>query len=155
MLEGLGWELGRLSRDIIEEARIRGTAMLRMDYAGVNPATLRARLIVEAKAWDKRFVSASDDGRRQCHAPTSPESLLAKGIEHYKQTLDVAGSPVIGEWAEIHPATVRLCYSGICSKRPSGGARRDYGWPMACHFHRTLCRIWRGWSRRSLNNPPV
>ena len=47
-----------MSRDIIEEARVGGTTMLRMDYAGVNPSTLQARLILEAKAWDKPFLRA-------------------------------------------------------------------------------------------------
>lgn len=100
MLIGLGWELGRLSREIVEEARLRGSTMLRMDYAGVNPGTLRARLIVEAKAWDRPFVSASDSVRRQRRTPTGPDVLLARAIEHYKRTLTLNGSPVIGEWAE-------------------------------------------------------
>jgi hypothetical protein len=100
IVEGLGWQLGTLSRNIIEEARVRGTTMLRMDYAGVNASTLQARLILEAKAWDKPFARASDVARRRGNVPATARELLAKAIEHYKERLDLAGSPVIAEWAE-------------------------------------------------------
>lgn len=69
--------------------------MLRMDYAGVNPSTLQARLIL-----DKPFACASDAARQRGNVPASTRELLAKAIEHYKQTLDLAGSPVTAEWAE-------------------------------------------------------
>jgi len=100
MLVGLGWEFGRLSTEIVEEARIRGRALLRMDYAGVNPTSLIARLIVEAKAWSKSFVYPSDQALRAGRVPATTEALLVKAIEHYKHTLDLTGSPVIREWAE-------------------------------------------------------
>jgi hypothetical protein len=102
VLTGLGWDLSRLTREVVEEARVRGSTTLRMDYVGVNPETRTPLLIVETKAWDRPFVSRSSkagDSQGRTN-PSNVMALLAEAIEHFKDAQSIAGSPVIKEWAE-------------------------------------------------------
>jgi hypothetical protein len=62
ILSALGWNLGRMTREMVEEARARGDTTLFLDYLGVNPALLVPLSIVEAKAWGKPSVMASNAG---------------------------------------------------------------------------------------------
>ena len=61
-LTALGWDLGRLTPEMVEEARVQGDSTLFLDYLGINPGRGSPLAIVEAKAWAKPFVTASDTG---------------------------------------------------------------------------------------------
>jgi hypothetical protein len=62
ILSALGWDLGRLTLEMVEEARVQGDSTLFLDYLGINPTRGSPLAIVEAKAWAKPFVTASDTG---------------------------------------------------------------------------------------------
>ncbi|MBB4373750.1 hypothetical protein GGD63_006578 [Bradyrhizobium sp. cir1] len=98
----LGWDLGRLTQQVVEEARAQGDTTLFLDYLGVNPTTRVPLLIVEAKAWAKPLVTPSFGGAAQqvLTSPSSHEALIAKAIEHCKAGGQPNQSPVILEWAE-------------------------------------------------------
>ncbi|TYL89974.1 hypothetical protein FXB40_34155 [Bradyrhizobium rifense] len=102
ILAALGWDLGRLTREIVEEARAQGDTTLFLDYLGVNPTTRAPLIIVEAKAWAKPLVSPSFGGAAQqvLTSPSSHEALIAKAIEHCKAGGQPNQSPVILEWAQ-------------------------------------------------------
>jgi len=102
ILAALGWDLGRLTQEIVEEARAQGDTTLFLDYLGVNPATRVPLLIVEAKAWAKPLVTPSPDWAAQQGraSPSSHEALIAKAIEHCKAGGQPNDSPVILEWAQ-------------------------------------------------------
>ncbi|WP_315730730.1 MULTISPECIES: hypothetical protein [unclassified Bradyrhizobium] len=102
ILAALGWDLRRLTQEIVEEARTQGDTTLFLDYLGVNPATRAPLLIVEAKAWAKPLVTPSFGGAAQqvLTQISSDEALIAKAIEHCKAGGLPNQSPVILEWAE-------------------------------------------------------
>ncbi|MGV7219339.1 hypothetical protein [Bradyrhizobium sp. UFLA05-112] len=102
ILVALGWNLGRLTQEIVEEARAQGDTTLFLDYLGVNPTTQVPLLIVEAKAWAKPLVTPSFAGAAQqiLASPSNHESLIAKAIEHCKAGGQPNQSPVILEWAQ-------------------------------------------------------
>lgn len=102
ILSGLGWSLGRMTLEMVEEARVRGDTTLFLDYLGVNPSSRVPLLIVEGKAWAKPFVTESSAGAaaQVQTSPSSPEALIAKAIEHCKTGGQPAQSPIALEWAE-------------------------------------------------------
>ncbi len=101
MLTGLGWNLGRLTREMVEEARVQDGTTLFLDYLGVNPDKRTPLLIVEAKAWAKPFVTSSEAASAKLGSRNyqSPEALIAAAIEHCKAGGKPDESPVILEWA--------------------------------------------------------
>jgi len=105
ILAGLGWNLSRITREMVEEARVQGDTTLFLDYLGVNPDLRVPLLIVEGKAWGKPFVEPSNAGAaaQVLANPSSPEALVAKAVEHCKAGGQLDRSPVILEWAKwIH-----------------------------------------------------
>ena len=56
LAELLDWRLG-LGGDMVEEARIKNGTTAFMDYLGVARATNAPVLLIEAKAWDKPFIT--------------------------------------------------------------------------------------------------
>jgi hypothetical protein len=102
ILSGLGWNLSRMTREMVEEARARGDTTLFLDYLGVNPELRVPLLIVEAKAWGKPLVTPSNAGAaaQVAASPSSAGALIAKAIEHCKAGGLPGQSPVILEWAE-------------------------------------------------------
>jgi hypothetical protein len=58
MLVGLGWDLTRMTSEMVEEARAQDDTTLFLDYLGVNPELRIPLLIVEAKAWAKPFAGS-------------------------------------------------------------------------------------------------
>jgi hypothetical protein len=105
ILDGLGWNLGRMTREMVEEARAQGDTTLFLDYLGVNPELRVPLLIVEGKAWGKPFVTESDAAAAEevLANRSPPEALLAKAIQHCKQGGRPERSPLILEWAKwIH-----------------------------------------------------
>jgi hypothetical protein len=102
VLGGLGWNLARMTREIVEEARVQGDTTLFLDYLGVNPDQRVPLLIVEGKAWGKPFVAPSNaEAAAQVLAnPSTPEALLAKAAEHCKSGGHPDASPVVHEWAQ-------------------------------------------------------
>jgi hypothetical protein len=102
MLAGLGWNLGRLTREMVEEARVQDDTTLFLDYLGVNSDNRTPLLIVEAKAWAKPFVTPSDRASANLGARnyrSSWEALIAAADEHCKAGGEPDTSPVILEWA--------------------------------------------------------
>jgi hypothetical protein len=101
ILDGLGWNLGRLTQEIVEEARAQGDTTLFLDYLGVNPDLRVPLLIIEGKAWGKPFVTPSNAGAaaQVLANPSSPEALIAKAVEHCKTGGQPDASPLILEWA--------------------------------------------------------
>jgi hypothetical protein len=101
ILSALGWDLGRLTLEMVEEARVLGDSTLFLDYLGVNPAMGSPLAIVEAKAWAKPLVTVSDTGAAAevRGRPSSHAALIAAAIEHCKGGGQPAESPVTLEWA--------------------------------------------------------
>lgn len=89
----LGWRLGP-GGDMAVEARIKGDTTTFMDYVGVTADKRAPVLIVEAKAWDKPFVSP----RERKEAELDPRRLIARGIQHLREKGAKATSPVVGLW---------------------------------------------------------
>jgi len=79
--------------DIAEEARVDCDTTLFIDYVGVDPQGSVPLLIVEAKAWDKPFVSA-----RRGRQKANPEELITLAIDHISQGGDSSTSPVSSLW---------------------------------------------------------
>jgi hypothetical protein len=102
ILSSLGWNLGRLTREMVEEARLQGDSTLFLDYLGINPTQGVPLAIVEAKAWAKPFVTASDVGAAGAVRgnPSSVETLLALATEHCKSGGKPEESPIAPEWAK-------------------------------------------------------
>jgi hypothetical protein len=102
VLGGLGWNLDRMTREMVEEARVQGDSTLFLDYLGVNPDLRVPLLIVEGKAWGKPFVAPSNAGAaaQVLANPSTPEALLAKAAEHCKSGGQPDASPVVPEWAQ-------------------------------------------------------
>jgi hypothetical protein len=87
---------------MVEEARLQGDSTLFLDYLGINPTQGVPLAIVEAKAWAKPFVTASDVGAAGAVRgnPSSVETLLALVIEHCKSGGKPEESPIAPEWAK-------------------------------------------------------
>jgi hypothetical protein len=94
LLELLGWTLG-LGGDIEEEARLKADTTTFMDYLGVARDTNTPVLLVEAKAFDKPFVSPTAKGR---NAAFRYDDLIAQAILHWQKGGDRKGSPVVPDW---------------------------------------------------------
>jgi len=121
MLAGLGWDLRRMTNEMVEEARVQGKAILRMDYTGVAPNTGAPLLIVEAKAWARPFITPSSSGEADQGSRNEQglDALLVKAIEHYKKTGSPNNSPVTREWAD----TIEQLHSYIVAVHRQSGHR--------------------------------
>lgn len=91
LLEALGWTLG-VTGNVSEEARVKAEKTTYIDYAGVHPHDRVPLLIVEAKAWNKPFISAGEG------PPARPKDLLILAIEHIKAGRDRDSSPATVAW---------------------------------------------------------
>ncbi|MCS0495310.1 hypothetical protein NVS89_09385 [Ancylobacter sp. MQZ15Z-1] len=100
VMDGLLWDLSRMTREVVEEARVRGETTLFLDYLGVNPDTRRPWLIVEAKAWAKPMIAWSANGLSSKTVSKNPAEMVAAAINHLKAGKEAKDSPVILEWAQ-------------------------------------------------------
>lgn len=91
-VELLGWTLG-LGGDMAEEARLRNGTVTRMDYLGVASESNTPVLLIEAKAWDKPFITP-----RGTNTNYEFSSLIAQAIEHWRNAGDRTMSPATAEW---------------------------------------------------------
>jgi hypothetical protein len=102
LIDALGWDLSNLNVDIAEEARVKDSTTLFMDYLGVHPTSRTPMLIFEAKAWDKPLITAADrlaasrNGKRE----PSPAEIVSLALKHCKANEDEKRSPVSIEWRE-------------------------------------------------------
>lgn len=92
LLSHLGWKLGA-GGNVLEEARLQDDTTRFMDYVGIVDITRKPLLLVEAKAWDKPFVSARTGG-----AFAREADLIIAAIKHERDGKSDATSPVIAEW---------------------------------------------------------
>lgn len=92
LLSLLGWRLG-LGGDVAEEARVKADTTRFVDYLGIDSETRAPTLIVEAKAWDKPFISGVIHNRSLAHS-----ALIVTAIEYIRNGGDRASAPVVGEW---------------------------------------------------------
>ncbi|MBB2157693.1 hypothetical protein HLH33_15470 [Gluconacetobacter diazotrophicus] len=88
----LGWTRGA-GGNVLEEARLQGATTKFMDYVGVVDIAGKPLLLVEAKAWDKPFVSARAGG-----AFASEADLIVAAIQHVRDGKSEDTSPAIAEW---------------------------------------------------------
>ena len=88
----LGWKLGPAG-NVLEEARLQDATTKFMDYVGVVDIAGKPLLLVEAKAWDKPFVSARAGGNF-----TSEADLIVAAIQHVRDGKSEETSPAIAEW---------------------------------------------------------
>ena len=99
-LEALGWDLTRLDKTMIEEARLRGETTRRLDYLGVDQQSRYPLLIVEAKPWTAPFVASTVKGHTEGKTTNQSMSLICTAIEHLKAG-DKSDSPVTQEWMKF------------------------------------------------------
>ncbi|MBU2803631.1 hypothetical protein ACQUQQ_00980 [Acidithiobacillus ferrooxidans] len=93
LAELLGWQLG-LGGNMVEEARLKNGTTTFMDYLGVAAATNAPVLLIEAKAWDKPFITPRASGAGyDYHA-----ELIAEAIDHWRRDGDKTTSPAVGDW---------------------------------------------------------
>ncbi|NHN86241.1 hypothetical protein GOB93_16575 [Acetobacter musti] len=92
LLGHLGWKRGA-GGNVLEEARLQGATTKFMDYVGVVDIAGKPLLLVEAKAWDKPFVSARAGG-----AFASEADLIVATIQHVRDGKSEDTSPAIAEW---------------------------------------------------------
>jgi hypothetical protein len=92
LLGHLGWKLGA-GGNVLEEARLQTDTTKFMDYVGVVDIAGKPLLLVEAKAWDKPFVSA-----RAGDAFASEADLIVAAIQHVRDGKSEETSPAIAEW---------------------------------------------------------
>jgi hypothetical protein len=92
LLGHLGWTLGP-GGDVLEEARLQTDTTKFMDYVGVVDIAGKPLLLVEAKAWDKPFVSARAGGGFAGEA-----DLIVAAIHHVRNGKSEDTSPAISEW---------------------------------------------------------
>ena len=93
LAELLGWQLG-LGGDMAEEVRLKNGTTTFMDYLGVATATNAPVLLIEAKAWDKPFITPRTSGADyDCHA-----ELIAETIDHWRCDGNKTTSPAMGDW---------------------------------------------------------
>ncbi len=88
----LGWSLG-LGGDMFEEARLRNGTVTRMDYLGVASESNTPVLLIEAKAWDKPFITP-----RGTNTNYEFPSLIAQAIDHWRNMGPRTTSPAAAEW---------------------------------------------------------
>jgi hypothetical protein len=91
LLELLGWTLG-INGDVSEEARVKAEETTYIDYAGVHPHDRVPLLIVEAKAWDKPFISPGNG------TVANPKDLLVLTVEHIRAGRARNDSPASVSW---------------------------------------------------------
>jgi len=94
LAELLGWRLG-LGGDMAEEARLKNGTTTRMDYLGVASETNVPILLIEAKAWDKPFVTPQV---KSANTSYEAANLIAQAIEHWREGGDRSSSPAAAEW---------------------------------------------------------
>lgn len=92
LLGHLGWQLGA-GGNVLEEARLQADTTKFMDYLGVVDISNTPLLLVEAKAWDKPFVSARAGG-----AYVSETDLIVAAVQHVRDGKSEETSPAIAEW---------------------------------------------------------
>lgn len=92
--ELLGWTLG-LGGNMAEEARLKNGTVTRMDYLGVASESNTPVLLIEAKAWDKPFITPRVQGRNTSYEFST---LIAQAIEHWRNEGDRKTSPAAPEW---------------------------------------------------------
>ncbi len=92
LLGHLGWTRGA-GGNMMEEARLQDATTKFMDYVGVVDIQGKPLLLVEAKAWDKPFVSA----RAGCVFPSEADLIVA-AVQHVRGGKSEASSPAIAEW---------------------------------------------------------
>lgn len=92
LLGHLGWRRGA-GGNVLEEARLQDATTKFMDYVGVVDMAGNPLLLVEAKAWDKPFVSARVGGEFAAEA-----DLIVAAIQHVRDGKSEDTSPAIAEW---------------------------------------------------------
>lgn len=92
LLELLGWRLGAHG-NVREEARIRAETVRFMDYVGIVEETQAPLMILEAKAWDRPYVTAREPGGRETDV-----DLLVAAICHLLDGKSHEQSPVTKVW---------------------------------------------------------
>lgn len=105
-LEALGWDLGPLNEQVVEEARTHGETTLRLDYLGISTDARAPLAIVEAKPWSARYVSPAGGTHVDERDEPLRIGLLIAAIEHRKANGALEDSPVSQEWAKIIDALV-------------------------------------------------
>ena len=109
LAELLGWQLG-LVGDMAEEVRLKNGTTTFMDYLGVARDTHAPVLLIEAKAWDKPFITPRAIGARyDCHA-----ELIAEAIDHWRREGDKTTSPATGDWHD-YMEQVGNYVKGLCN----------------------------------------
>jgi hypothetical protein len=93
-VELLGWRLG-LGGDMSEEARLRNGTVTRMDYMGVESESNTPVLLIEAKAWDKPFITPRTRGTNTSYVFAN---LIGQAIDHWRNGGDRTTSPAAAEW---------------------------------------------------------
>ena len=93
LAELLGWQLG-LGGNMVEEARLKNGTTTFMDYLGVAAATNAPVLLIEAKAWDKPFITSRASGANCDYRA----ELIAEAIDHWRRDGDKTTSPAVGDW---------------------------------------------------------
>ncbi|MFI4973437.1 MAG: hypothetical protein ACHP84_02735 [Caulobacterales bacterium] len=93
LLELLGWTLG-LGGDVEEEARLKAGTTTFMDYLGVARDTNTPALLVEAKAFDKPFITPGAKGANIYN----PAELMAQAIGHWRGGGARLNSPATPDW---------------------------------------------------------
>lgn len=94
LAELLDWRLG-LGGDMVEEARIKNGTTAFMDYLGVARATNAPVLLIEAKAWDKPFITPRAKGNNSSYESAD---LIAQAIEHWRNGGKCSTSPATADW---------------------------------------------------------
>ena len=94
LAELLGWSLG-LGGNVAEEARIKNGTTAFMDYLGVAPETRAPVLLIEAKAWDKPFITPRANASNLCYEAAE---LIAQAIEHWRKGGGRSSSPAMTDW---------------------------------------------------------
>ena len=103
--ELLGWTLG-LGGDMAEEARLKNGSVTRMEYLGVASESNTPVLLIEAKAWDKPFITPRVRGRNTSY---DFATLIAEAIDHWRNAGDRKKSPAAPEWHDYLEAGRWLC----------------------------------------------
>lgn len=93
-VELLGWRLG-LGGNMAEEARLRNGTVTRMDYLGIASESNTPVLLIEAKGWDKPFITPRARGGNTSYEFTT---LIAQTINHWRNAGDRTTSPATPEW---------------------------------------------------------
>jgi len=78
-----------------EEARLKNGTVTRMDYLGVASESNTPVLLIEAKAWDKPFITRRVRGRNTSY---DFATVIAQAIYHWRSAGDRKKSPAAPEW---------------------------------------------------------